>query len=164
MRMAFLAIFLASFLICSSIAIVNMGQASAWVPEQNTWISDDDGLASDSGNWENGTPFMDQVLWFTGDHNGNCTWDFIPQQMAWGWNINRFASILFVNYTGSIEMETYIYIYQGTIPYPIEPGPDPHFPGPFDWLYMSNQMLLLVVLLAGGLIFLFIMAIISRRR
>lgn len=165
MRDALLAVALSALLFGSALVIVQLPGVSAWVPTENTWISDDDGLASDGGNWENGSLFMDQVLWFTGSHNGNCTWNFIAVNMAWGTNINRFAAIIMQpEYNGSIMFATYIFLYQGIIPYPIDPGPDPHYPGPFDWLTMSNSQMLLLMILAGGMIFLLSLAIMSRRR
>lgn len=165
MRGAFLAAFLVFAVILSGFVVVSP-KVSAWMPTENTWISDDDGLATDPGNWENGTPFMDSLLWFTGEHNGNCTWDFPAGiNMAWGTNINRWQGINFVDgYNGSVVIQTYFYIYQGIIPFPVDPGVDPHYPGPFDWLNMSNSMFLLVVLVVGGILFMLILAIISRRR
>lgn len=166
MRGAFLAAFLVFAVILSGFVVVSPKASAGWMPTENTWISDDDGLATDPNNWENGTPFMDQVLWFTGDHNTNCTWDFPSGiQMAWGVNINRFAGFNFVhNYTAGIYIQTYVYIYQGLVPFPIEPGPNPNYPGPFDWLTMSNAMFLLVVLIVAGVFFIFIMALLARRR
>jgi hypothetical protein len=165
MRGVSVALLLSLLLSSLLVVVINAPTVSAWVPTQNTWIADSDGLASNGNNWENGSLFMDQIVWFTGDHVANCTWDFVSVQMAWGWNINRFAEIRFVdNYTGSVQVTTYIYIYQGIIPFPIGPGPDPHYPGPLDWLTMSQGTLLLLVVFGGGLVFLLILAILSKRR
>lgn len=166
MRGRLLAAFLV-FAVILSCFVVASPKASAWMPTENTWISDDDGLATDPNNWENGTPFMDSLLWFTGDHQGNCTWDFPAGgiNMAWGTNINRFQGFVFTDeYNGTVIIQTHVFIYMGIITYPVGPGVDPHYPSALDWLTMDNATLLLVILFISGLIFLFVMMVLSKRR
>ena len=137
--------------------------ASAWLPEENTWISDAPGNASNTGNWENGTPLQDQTLWFTGAHNGNCTWDIKDSQMPWGLNQAIYAQLRLINYTGTITITSSIVIAgYGSI----FVNPDDHttYPGAMDWLTMSNGMSLLVVLFVAGALFILITYLIMKRR
>ena len=137
--------------------------ASAWLPSENTWISNSPGYANDNGNWENGTPLQDQTLWFIGTHNGNCTWNMQDKQMPWGKSISIFSQLRLINYTGTITVTSSIIVAgYGAI----QPDPYDHttYPGAMDWLTMSDGMSLLVVLFVAGALFILITYLVMKRR
>jgi hypothetical protein len=140
--------------------------ARAWMPMENTWIADAPGFASTDSNWENGTPYMDQTLWFDGDHSANCTWDIVDESMAWGINYGRFQELRLAGYEGHIIVVTPIYLINWDWVGPVPPDPNDHttYPGPMDWLTMSLGMSLLITLLMAGMIFILLIWLISRRR